>query len=162
MGKDMYSTMLGDIEILGDPAVVLAEGGGESFAVRYKDKEFNNAYFTNLGVSGRQVIPAAATPVQGTIVAITPPNIQEPYKALSVTISSAVAEFLLMNKINIGSTVLLNGRPITAAMFSEVSLNNKVRWKTAQTGQAYEIDMENADDTEPHEPRLSFTGIRLS
>lgn len=162
MGKDMYSTMLGDIEILGDPALALAEGNGEPFAVKYKDKEYRNAYFTNLGVSGRQLIPAAPNPAQGTVVGIVPPNIQEPYKTLSVTVSSAVAEFLLFNKINIGSTVLLNGRPITAALFSEVSLNAKVRWKTAQTGQAFEIDMENADDTSPHEPRLSFTGIRLS
>ena len=78
-----------------------------------------------------------------------------------VTIPSSVALFLVVATAKIAAIDLIDGEPICADIFSEVSLNNQVRWPTAQTGQQIQVSIGNTDTASAHEPRTSLTGVRL-
>lgn len=146
------------VEILGDPAQAVSEP--ERF-VKYQDKTYRVAEEINVGIGGRAVIDAAVSPTVGTERQIPSPNIDQPFLAQRVTIPSSVALYLMMSFAQVSSVVLLDGDAICADIFSEVSLNNGVRWPTAQTGQSFRISLINTDNTAAHEPRLSLTGVRL-
>jgi hypothetical protein len=81
--------------------------------------------------------------------------------AQRLTIPSSVSLFLMMTSAKIAAIDLIDGDPITADVFSEVSLNNGVRWPTANTGQQLQLQAANTDPAAAHEPRISLTGVRL-
>jgi len=114
-----------------------------------------------LGLGGRFPIPAAPSPVASTTAALPAPNTSLPFMTQRVTIPSSVALYLMVRTAKIAAIDLIDGEPICADIFSEVSLNNGVRWPTAQTGQQVQIAIDNTDDTASHEPRVSLTGVRL-
>jgi hypothetical protein len=149
---------LGNVEILGDPATrtdVAAE------MVKYIDQGYNVAEEVNLGLGGRFPVPAASSPTVGTTLNLPAPNTSLPFKTLRATIPSNVALYFMLTRIKIAATDFLEGDPICGDIFSEVSLNNSVRWSTAQTGQQIQMDVSNTDPGAAHEPRLTLTGIRL-
>ena len=160
MPPSVYDAMLGDVDIisrspyLGNPAEMV-ENAPQDATTKYADRVFSNSDRINMGVGGRFSVPAATTSN------IPPPNVSDPFKTLKVTIPSSVAEFLLVVQVTIGPVMLIDGDQIAADLWSEVSLNNGVDWPTAQTGQSFRFQIENADAVAPHEPRLTLTGFRL-
>jgi hypothetical protein len=157
MTRSVYDAMLQDVEIitrprgasLGNPAMAVDQAP-EDAAVEYTQDKYNNADRINVGVGGLFAVPASSTAQ----------IISNPFRTQKVTIPSSVAEFLLLDQITIGSVNLIDGDPICADIFSEVSLNNQVNWPTAQTGQQFRITVTNADAA-PHQPRITLSGIRL-
>jgi hypothetical protein len=162
----VYDAILEDVEIMrrkggyggsasvGNPAIRLDQPNAAS-EYAYTQDQFNKGDVINVGVGGTFSVPAA------TSVQIPTPNISNPFKAEKVTIPSSVAEFLLLQQVTIGATNLIDGDAICADIFSEVSLNNCVSWPTAQTGQQFRVQIQNADAVNAHQPRLTLTGIRL-
>ncbi len=149
---------LSAVEILGDPAQAVSEP--ERF-VKYQDKTYRVAEEINVGIGGRYLIAIAPSAVQGTEVQIPSPNIDQPFLTQRVTIPSSVSLYLMLSFAQVSSVVLIDGDAICGDIFSEVSLNNGVRWPTAQTGQSFRISLINTDNTAAHEPRLTLTGVRL-
>lgn len=142
---------LGNVSILGDPAMRV---DSPIKYVDYVDKKYTEAEEVSFGLGGRQVILAGASE------RLKAPTTDNPFLALRATIPSSVSLYFMIDFMQVASTVLLEGDPICGDIYSEVSLNNSVRWPTVQTGTAYKIGLNNTD-TDPHEPRFTLTGIRL-
>lgn len=157
---DLYNrlTSSGSVQVLGDAAMAVSQAPNP---VKYQNQDYATAEEVNLGLGGRFVVPAASSPVVGTTEALPSPNTSLPFMTQRVTIPSSVALFLMVRTAKIAAIDLIDGEPICADIFSEVSLNNGVRWPTAQTGQQIQISVDNTDDTSSHEPRASLTGVRL-
>ena len=157
---DMFNrlTGAGSVQVLGDAAIPVADAPNP---VKYQNQVYKTAEEVNLGLGGRFPIPAAPSPVASTTAALPAPNTSLPFMTQRVTIPSSVALYLMVRTAKIAAIDLIDGEPICADIFSEVSLNNGVRWPTAQTGQQVQIAIDNTDDTASHEPRVSLTGVRL-
>lgn len=155
---DRLTSLNGQVDILGDAAVRVNQPANP---VQYREGEYKVAEEVNLGLGGRFSIPAAASATVGATASLPAPNTSLPFMTQRVTIPSSVALFLMVRTAKIAAIDLIDGEPICADIFSEVSLNNGVRWPTAQTGQQIQISVDNTDTTSAHEPRMSLTGIRL-
>ena len=160
--SDMYSrlTSAGSVNILGDAALPVDTPPNP---VRYQNQVYKTAEEINVGLGGRFEIPPASGPLptDTTILAIPAPNTSLPFMTQRVTIPSSVGLFLIITTAKIAAIDLIDGEPICAEIFSEVSLNNSVRWPTAQTGQQISVSIGNTDPASSHEPRVSLTGVRL-
>lgn len=160
---NMYEDLVrrvGSVEILGDPALKV-ENTPEGTAIKYKDKTYTRAEQINVGVGGRAIVAAAPDNTTSTTAQIPSPNLDLPFLTQKVTIPSSVALYLMLSFAQVSSVVLIDGDAICCDIFSEVSLNNHVRWPTAQTGQSIRLAVDNTDPTKGHEPRISLTGVRL-
>lgn len=157
---DMYSrlTRSGSVEVLGDAALRVDTPPNP---VPYRDQNYSVAEEVNLGLGGRFSIPAAPSPTTSTVLALPAPNTSLPFMTQRVTIPSSVALYLMLTQAKIAAIDLIDGEAICADIFSEVSLNNGVRWPTAQTGQQVQVSIGNTDTASAHEPRCSLTGVRL-
>lgn len=161
MSQSMFrqlSSVNGPIQILGDPAMKVPEAQG---GVKYTDQTYDIAEEINVGIGGRFEVPAAAGPLISTVRALPAPNIALPFMTQRATIPSSVALYFLISVAKIAAVDLIDGDPICADIFSEVSLNNGVRWPTANTGQNIKLVVDNTDTGSAHEPRMSLTGVRL-
>lgn len=163
--SDMYNrlTRAGNVRILGDhtlgdAAIPVDE---PTNPVKYQNQQYKTAEEVNLGLGGRFAIPAAPSTVLSTVLPIPTPNTSLPFMTQRVTIPSSVSLFLMMTQAKIAAIDLIDGEAICGDIFSEVSLNNGVRWPTAQTGQQIQTSIGNTDTAAAHEPRLSLTGVRL-
>lgn len=159
MSRSVYDQMLNDVQIrktprLSNPALQVDPNDAPSQAVEYERDNYTRSDVIKVGVGGRFQIPAGAT------AQIPAPTLQNPFQPIKATNSSAVAEFLLISRMNIAAVDLLDGDPICADVFSEVSLQSEISWPTVQTGQAIRVAYDNTD-VNPHEPRLTLTGWRL-
>ena len=160
---NMYEDLVrrvGSVEILGDPALKV-ETTPEGTAIKYKDKTYTRAEQINVGVGGRAIVAAAPDSTTSTTAQIPSPNLDLPFLTQKVTIPSSVSLYLMLSFAQVSSVVLIDGDAICCDIFSEVSLNNHVRWPTAQTGQSIRLAVDNTDPTKGHEPRISLTGVRL-
>ena len=158
---DMYdrlTSLNGQVEVLGDAALRVDKPANP---VQYRDKEYTTAEEVNLGLGGRFEIAAAPSPTNSQTESLPTPNTSLPFMTQRVTIPSSVALFLMVRTAKIAAIDLIDGEPICADIFSEVSLNNGVRWPTAQTGQQIQVAIDNTDTASAHEPRVSLTGVRL-
>lgn len=162
MSSDMFKrlTRSGNVQILADPALVVQQAAAESM-VKYTEQGYNNAEEVNMGLGGRFTVPAAPNPNASTILPLPSPNTSLPYMTQRVTTPSSVALFLMFVTAKIAAIDLIDAEAICGDIFSEVSLNNGVRWPTAQTGQQIQISVGNTNAASPIEPRVSLTGIRL-
>lgn len=157
---DMYSrlTNAGNVQVLGDAAMAVDTAPNP---VKFTNNEYKTAEEVNLGLGGRFVVAAATGPTTSTTIALPAPNTSLPFMTQRVTIPSSVALFLMVATAKIAAIDLIDGEAICADIFSEVSLNNGVRWPTAQTGQQIQLAIANTDTASSHEPRVSLTGVRL-
>jgi hypothetical protein len=153
------SRVNGQIQVVGDTAIRVDQSGSP---IEYTEKGYTIAEEINLGLGNRFSIPAAPSPTASSILAVpSPNNVSLPFMAQRLTIPSSVSLFLMMTSAKIAAIDLIDGDPITADVFSEVSLNNGVRWPTANTGQQIQLQAANTDPAAAHEPRISLTGVRL-
>lgn len=162
MANDMFTrlTRAGNVQVLADPALQVEQAQAQSM-VKYTEQGYKNAEEVNIGLGGRFLVAAAASATVGTVADLPSPNTSLPYMTQRVTIPSSVALFLMIRTAKIAAIDLIDAAPICGDIFSEVSLNNGVRWPTAQTGQQIQVSVENTDTASAHEPRVSLTGVRL-
>lgn len=157
--RDLVRQVNGGVEILGDPAVRVDETPS-GVEIRYKDTVYTKAEQINVGLGGRFRVAAAPTPDESFVTAIPSPNIDLPFIAQKLTVPSNVALYFMLTFAQVSSVTLIDGDAVCMDLFSEVSLNNAVRWPTAQTGQSIKLQVGNTDMA-AHEPRVSLTGVRL-
>lgn len=149
----------GQIQIVGDTAIRVDAAGTP---VEYTEKGYTIAEEVNLGIGGRFALQVAPSPTTGFEALIpTPQNVPLPFMAQRLTIPSSVALFLMLSMAKIAAVDLIDGDPICGDIFSEVSLNNAIRWPTANTGQQVGLRAINTTTSGPVEPRVSLTGVRL-
>lgn len=162
MANDMFSrlTRSGNVSVLADPALAVEEANVQSM-VKYVEQGYKNAEEVNMGLGGRFVIPVAPSAVASTVLMLPAPNTSLPFMAQRATIPSSVATFLMLTQAKIAAIDLIDAEAICADIFSEVSLNNGIRWPTAQTGQQVQISIANTSTTLAIEPRMTLTGVRL-
>lgn len=158
---DLYSRLSksGNVEILGAPAILADSIAAD--AIKYVEQGYRVAEEINLGLTGITEWAVAASPTQPNYQQVPNPTLDLPFSAQRVTIPSWTAPYFVLSFAKIAAVELIEGQPVCADIFSEVSLNNGVRWPTAQTGQNIRITLGNTDTANAHEPRLSITGIRL-
>ena len=160
MASDMYNrlTSAGNVQVLGDAAMPVESAPNP---VKYLNQSYKTAEEVNLGLGGRHLIAVAPSAIVSTTSTLPTPNTSLPFMTQRVTIPSSVSLYLMVRSAKIAAIDLIDGEPICADIFSEVSLNNGVRWPTAQTGQQIQVTIDNTDTVSAHEPRLSLTGVRL-
>ncbi len=157
--RKLNKAVNGQIQVVGDTAIRVDESGNP---IEYTEKGYTIAEEVNLGIGDRFEIGAAPDATTSLVEKIpSPTNVSLPFMTQRMTIPSSVALFLMITQAKIAAVDLIDGDPIAADVFSEVSLNNGVRWPTANTGQNIQLQIGNTDDTEGHEPRVSLTGVRL-
>lgn len=152
-------TRAGNVEVLGAPAI-LSESISQD-AVRFYNNGFKSADEVNLGLTGIQEWAAAPNPLTPNYQDVPNPTLDLPFSTQRVTIPSTVAPFFVISNVKIAAIQLIEGQPVCGEIFSEVSLNNGVRWPTAQTGQNIRMTLGNTDTANAYQPRVSLTGIRL-
>lgn len=152
---------LQDIEILGDPAVKVAEID-DNLAVKYKGKEYKNADRINVGVSGTADLPAWSGTGPGVPFSFSV-AVSTPTKVYRVTIPSFIAPFLVFSSVKIGPTELIDGNPICGDIWSEVSENNAVDWPTAETSQTITFTGQSfaTSTVTMRQPRITLYAVRL-
>ena len=152
---------INNVEILGAPALLAK--AMETDVVRYVEQGYSKAEEVNFALTGRTLWPAAPNPTTTAQNPVPQPTLSLPYSTQRVTIPSWSAPFFVILMAEIAATRLIDGNTggICADVFSEVSLNNGVRWPTAQTGQSIAMILGNTDTTQAREPRVTLTGIRL-
>ena len=149
----------GQIQVLGEEAIRVDKSGSP---VEYKESGFDTAEEIKLGIGNRFAVPPAQDASTSNTVPIpSPNNVSLPFMTQRMTIPSSTALFLMIAQTKIAAVDLIDGDPIAADVFSEVSLNNGVRYPTINTGQNIQIQIGNTDPNNAHEPRLSLSGVRL-
>lgn len=153
---------LSDVEILGDPAVKVAEID-ESLSVKYKGKEYKNADRINVGVSGVAEVAAWAGPGNPGVPFQFAVPVSTPTKVYRVTVPSFIAPFLVFSSVKIGPTELIDGQPICGDIWSEVSENNAVDWPTAETSQTITFTGQSfaTAAVTMRQPRITLYAVRL-
>lgn len=151
-GRVSGTEILGQPEILGDPAALVATEADQD-VVRYTQNGYRASDRIHFGVTGTQLLAAGATQTFSQGVAT-------PFKPTKMTIPSVVAPFLVITSCKIGPTELIDGQGVAADIFSEVSLNAGISWPTVETSQEIKITLQNIGP-DPVMPRVSVHGIRL-
>lgn len=149
------------VEIFGEPAQEVQDIDG-NLTVKYKGKEYTQADRINFGLSGLGAINAwsgSGDPIPWTFSE----DVSTPTKVLQVTIPSWIAPYLLISQVKIGPYDLLDGQPICADVWTEVSRNAGVNWPTADTSQAIKFSGLSYATTSlaVRQPRITFRVIRL-
>lgn len=158
--QDMFRriTSNGPIQILGDAAMKVPQSQNP---VQFQEQDYDIAEEINVGLGGRFLIAAAPSAIASTSALLPTPNVSLPFMTQRATIPSSVSLFLMISSAKIAAVDLIDGDPICGDIFSEVSLNNGVRWPTANTGQQIRIGVDNTNIASAIEPRMSLTGVRL-
>lgn len=83
-----------------------------------------------------------------------------PFKPLRFLIDSSVATDVSVMSVVIGSAIYVEGGPVPGAMYSEVSTEGRVSWRTVQTTVPIQILIRN-DSAAPVAVKMSIRGFRL-
>ncbi len=157
--SDAYSAMTGQpdilagVDIVGDPAQMVEDDAGS--AVKYKQAGYTAADEIHMGIGGVATIPAASA---GNILQA---QVSCPFKPTRVSIRSTVAPDIMVEQVRIGPTTLIEGDPIAGEIWSEVSLNQAVRWPTAETSQLIIFTLTNLNAVDAVRPGITIKGWRL-
>lgn len=154
LGPSRMPRMSG-VDIVGNPAMgVAAEAAGD--AIKYKVAEYTAADQIHFGIAS-----PAATIDAGAVGVVFQRQVSTPFKPEQVSLRSTDAPFLVIVQVQIGPTLLIDGDPIAAENWSEVSFNNDVQWPTAETSQFITFTLNNLDLVNARRPGITLRGWRL-
>lgn len=145
--------ILGAPEILGDPASMVEAAQEAAEMTRYTEAGYTASDKIWFGV-GNGVVQATGTTVTYS------ESVATPFKPLKMTIASDEAPGLFITSIKIGPIELVDGAAIPAQTLSEVSLNNKISFPTAETSQKISVTVRNQSGVNRN-VAISFYGVRL-
>lgn len=129
--------ILSALEILGDPAMAVPTQADRD-VTKYLDAGYKASDKIYFGVGNNATLAAGATGI------VFQQQVQTPFKPLKLTFPSQYCPDVLINQVQIGSVLLLEGNPIPIEVWSEVSRNNQVSWPTLDTSQSLIITLTNA------------------
>lgn len=146
----------GDIEIVGDRVRQVAEvdkpatytADGKYIAQDRIDLGFN----PDMGGLGTTLAVGATQEFVGVCTT--------PFKPEELIIDSAQAGDLTITQVNANSVLYIDGAPVPATCYSEVSTARRVSWGTIQASGLVRISIRN-DGANPLAVRMSLRGLRL-
>ncbi len=147
---------MGQIEIMGDTAAMVTEA--DKGIVTYTEQGYKIADKTYVGLglpTGIVMAPA------GGIDTVLDQPVVTPFKPLMLCIPSWAAPGVLVVGVQIGPTQLIDGQPIPADVFTEVSTANNFSWPTVEMSQNIHIVLRNLNALAPDPFNIGFYGIRL-
>jgi hypothetical protein len=154
------------IEMLGGPAEILSGYDGTDVGDRanmvadidnpakYLEGKYTIQDRIDLGFSQNPATIAPGATQLFTAVC------SSPFKPLRFLIDSAVAADVSVMSVVIGSAIYVEGGPVPGAMYSEVSTEGRVSWRTVQTTVPIQIVIRN-DSAAPVSCKLGLRGFRL-
>lgn len=145
---DLNDPDLGDVDV-GDPAV----RGKPRQATRFEDKTFSQSDEVDFGVGGGQLLNPGTSRIFSA-------QVSAPFKPERLTFPSEYAPGVYIKQITIGPLRLVEGDPIPATAYTEVSNNNKINWGTMQTSMTANFELENRTTT-PVPIGFTIRGKRL-
>lgn len=130
---------------------------------RYTDQAYNTQDQIDFGLDSafhpQTTVNATGQVLAGAVASWRTP-VSTPFKPIAFQVDSAVAVYFSITFLKIGSTVLLDGDPIPASNYSEVSNYGSVDWPTLQPAMNVEISVQNVGLL-PHRFRAAIKGKRL-
>lgn len=158
-GEDAYTALLGmggggmgQVEIVGDPAAMVTEA--DKGVVNYTQEGYKLADKTYVGLGNGAALAAGAQ------VVLTQPVIT-PFKPLKLIIPSYIAPGLVVVGCQIGPTQMVDGQPICADAFTEVSNALQFSWPTVEMSQNIILTLLNRGPAAIDFLDVAFYGIRL-
>lgn len=160
MRAAMSDVDISAIDVMGEPTELVQ-------ALKRKGEYTNRAYGdedqVDLGIDSAahpQVSINVAGQVLAGATAILRVQVSSPLKPRSFHVTSGNAFFFNIVSAKIGPIVLVEGDPIPADKYSEVSNYAAVDWPTMQTSQLFELTVTNIGAL-PHRFRGSIKGKRV-
>jgi hypothetical protein len=162
---DIIKAGMGDVDIsaidvMGEPTNLvdrLAKGG------QYTNRAYGDEDQVDLGIDSA-AHPQPSINAGGQVLAggtaILRVQVSSPLKPINFHVTSGNAFFFNIVSAKIGPIVLVEGDPIPADKYSEVSLYANVDWPTMQTSQLFELTVTNIGAL-PHRFRASIKGKRV-
>jgi len=138
---DAYSAMLGTPqilgapEILGDPATAVPTAADQDIT-KYTQKGYTASDKIYFGIGDGGALAAGAE-------VLFRQSVQTPFKPLRLTMASQYVPDIVIVQVKIGSVDLVEGAPVPAEVWSEVSENNCVSWPTLDVSQELQIRLRN-------------------
>ena len=150
---DLMAGSVGDVDIgdvdIGDPA----EMTPALAAKLYTDRPFTREDEVDLGIyDGVAIAPGASRQV-----AVQSDN---PFKPIALCVPSWQAPGLQIANVKINAINLVEGQPVPADMFTEVSLIAGVNYPTIQTSGRIVMDLNNTSAA-PITPNIGIKGRRI-
>lgn len=153
------------IEMLGSPTEILGAYDGDvgdrasliadiDNPAKYLEGKYSIQDRIDLGFAQNPTTIAAGLTQLFTAVC------SSPFKPLRFLIDSAVAADVSVMSVVIGSSIYVEGGPVPGAMYSEVSTEGRVSWRTVQTTVPIQIVIRN-DSAAPVAVKMSIRGFRL-
>jgi len=153
------------IEMLGGPAEILSGYDGDvgdranmvadiDNPAKYLEGKYTIQDRIDLGFAQNPTIIAPGATQLFTAVC------SSPFKPLRFLIDSAVASDVSVMSVVIGSAIYVEGGPVPGAMYSEVSTEGRVSWRTVQTTVPIQIIIRN-DSAAAVSCKLGLRGFRL-
>jgi hypothetical protein len=152
----MMGNGVGDVQIVGDRVLQVAEV--DKPATYLNDGKFTAQDRIDLGFTpdqaggGTTLAPGASLEFQAQCTT--------PFKPEQLIIDSAQAGDLTILQITANSVMYIDGAPVPATGYSEVSTATRVSWGTIQTSGLVKITVRN-DGAAAFAVRMSLRGLRL-
>jgi hypothetical protein len=142
---------IGDVEMLGDPAMYVPTVDKPA---TYTEGKYTIQDRIDLGFAQNPTVIAAG------MQAVFTASCSSPFKPERFMIDSAIAADVSVMSIDIGSARYIEGGPVPGAVYSEVSVTNKVSWRTVQTTVPITVTIRN-DSANPVSCKMGVRGFRL-
>jgi hypothetical protein len=132
---------LGDVEIMGDPAAV-DQGSGEPVKYRDTGAEYNTSWVIDFGFgfSTATGLPTVIPNLGRATFHIEP---RTPFRPHELTIGSDITPGLFITNIEHADRKYIDGDPVPAAQFSEVSTRKELRLPTVNPSDVCVIEVQN-------------------
>jgi hypothetical protein len=158
-GENAYTALMGmggggmgQVEIVGDVAAMVTEA--DKGIVNYTQEGYKLADKTYVGLGNGQALGIGAQAVLRQAVVT-------PFKPLKLIIPSYIAPGLVVVGCQIGPTQMIDGQPICADAFTEVSNALQFSWPTVEMSQEIIITVLNRGLAAIQFLDIAFYGIRL-
>lgn len=148
-----YDELMSDVEVVGDPAMVVTEA--DKSITEYVAKGFKLSDKIWVGV-GNGVLVAAGPATAATLQQ----QVNNPFKPYRIVFPSEYAVDSYLEQLSYGSLNMVDGDPIPNAAFTEAANRGDVSIPTVQTAQPITIRLRN-DGTNSLNAAYGLMGIRL-
>jgi hypothetical protein len=142
---------MGDVEMLGDPAMYVPEVDRPA---KYTEGKYTIQDRIDLGFAQNPTV------IQAGQQAVFTAACSSPFKPERFMIDSAIAADVSVMSVDIGSARYVEGGPVPGSQYSEVSVANRVSWRTVQTTVPITVTIRN-DSGNPVSVKMGVRGFRL-
>jgi len=150
--------MSGDVEIMGDPAMIVTEADKSITEYTAKGFKLSDKIWVGIG-NGVSIAANAAGPTLGPTLTVSQ-QVNNPFKPYLIHFPSEYNVDTYLEQLSYGSLNMIDGDPVPNTAFSEASEIGVVSIPTVQTAQPVSIRCRN-DSTDQIQVAYALRGIRL-